>query len=218
MTKFVFLTSGAIDYSFKGESLYDSVVMTSLGIRFPSLKEGQNEKIQLKVKELRLERKDLKVLSARSIQTRETGELISKLLKVPFKIDMRIDLVLFDFRKIMSEGKFISLGDKAFDIARPRFLKAFFENQLLEPKMAVKERIDCFLKDYLAGSKTVLAISHSFLMMILKAYLIGGDKIFINYDLLHKFCQPEKRPFNFLSGFKVEISQNSKVKSIIMLE
>lgn len=218
MTKFVFLTSGIIDYSFKGVDLYDSIVMTSLGIRFPSLKEGQKEKIQTKVRELKLERKNLIVLSACSKQTRETGEIISKLLKVPFRKEGRLDPILFDFRKIMSEVEFISLGDKAFDIARPRFLKAFFENQLLESKSAVKERIDSFLKDYLASGKTVLAISHSFFMMVVRAYLLGGERVFFNYEILNNFCRPEKRPFNFLSGFEVKISQSLKIRSIIMLE
>ena len=218
MTTVIFLTSGEIDYSFEGVSLYDSIVATSLGIKFPSLKEGQERKIRSKVEKLKLEREKVTILSAQSKQADGTGRIISKLLEVPLEEDIRLNPILFDFREIMDEKEFISLGDKAFDVARPRFLKVFFENQLMETRLSVKARVDSFLKDYLESNKTVLAISHSFLMMILKAYLTGGDKVFVDYDLLYKLCQPEKRPFHFLSGFKVEISQSLKIKSIIMLE
>jgi len=190
MTTVIFLTSGEIDYSFEGVSLYDSIVATSLGIKFPSLKEGQERKIRSKVEKLKLEREKVTILSAQSKQADGTGRIISKLLGVPLEEDIRLNPILFDFREIMDEKEFISLGDKAFDVARPRFLKVFFENQLMETRLSVKARVDSFLKDYLESNKTVLAISHSFLMMILKAYLTGGDKVFVDYDLLYKLCQP----------------------------
>jgi len=216
MTKFIFLTSGAINYLFAGVGLYDSIVQTSLGKRFPALKKGQAEEIQERIKKLKLKRENLIVLSACSRQTRETAKIIGKFLEVPLKSDERLNSVLFDFEKIMNKDEFFRLGSKAFDIARPRFLKRFFEDQLLESKLSVKKRIDSFLNDYSINNVNVmvLAISHSFLMMIMKAYLFGGDEVFKNSELLRRFCRPEKRPFGFLSGFEVGFGKDSKSKML----
>lgn len=197
--------------------MYNSIVMTSRGERFPSLREGQEERIQAKIQKLHFEKEGLLVLSASSEQTRRTGEIIGKLVGVPLKTESRLNPILFDFKKVMEKREFINLGDKAFDVARPRFLKAFFQNQLMEAKLSVKKRIDSLLKDY-SKERTTLAISHSFLMMILRAYLKGGDRVFTDYNFLHELCYPEKRPFGFLSGFEVIFKRNSKGRKIIMLK
>lgn len=218
MTGFTFLTSGPIDYSFAGMGLYESICQTSLGLRFPGLRRGAEKEIEKRIKKLGLRKKSLSLVSASSNQTRETANELGKVLKISFKIDQRLDLIRFDFKNIMSEGEFRSLGDQAFDLARPRFLKAFFENRLLESKLSVKKRVDSFLKDHLETDRTTLAVSHSFLMMIIKAYLVAGEKVFRDPRVLNELCQPDKRPFDFLAGFQAILTLGLKVNSLEVLK
>lgn len=218
MTEFIFLTSGPIDYRFANMSLYESICQASLGLRFPGLRRGAKEEIRDRIKRLGLRRKNLNILSASSRQTKETADEIGQILEVLPRVDNRLDAILFDFRQIMTEEEFKSLGDQVFDVARPRFLKAFFNNKLLESKLSVKKRIDSFLGDCARDNGCFLAVSHSFLMMVIKAYLTTGDKVFKDNDLLDEVCQPEKRPFGFLTGFKLELTQDLKVKSLKMLK
>lgn len=217
MNEFIFLTSGPIDYSFKKKSLYDSIVATSLGVRYPRLKRGAEDEVRRKIRELNIDKRGLKVVCASSSQTRETAKVFSNILGVDCAVDERLNAILFDFEKLMDREEFEVVGKKAFDIARPRFLKAFFENKLLESKLAVKKRIDLFIKDN-SGRKKVLAISHSFLMMIFRAYFLVGETVFSDYHILNKQCQPEKRMFGFLTGFLVKFTKNQKVNLVSMLE
>lgn len=218
MTEFIFLTSGPIDYSFASTSLYESICQTSLGLRFPALKKEAEDKIKNKIKKLDIDGRKFNILSASSRQTRETANAVGRILGIHLKVDRRLNAIPFDFKKIMSEEEFKLLGDQAFGIARPRFLKAFFDNKLLESKLSVKRRINAFLKNYLGGGRTILGVSHSFLMMIIKASLIAGEKAFDDYNILVELCQPGKRPFGFLEGFRARITQNLEVKSLKVLK
>lgn len=218
MTNFIFLTSGPIEYTLTGLSLYESLVKTSMGLEFPGLREGGQKEVEERMAQLDLIGKKFGVVSASSRQTRETALVIGQLLKSKTKIDQKLDTISFNFRKIMDQKEFENLDDQAFDVARPRFLEAFYKNQLFESKQAIKERADSFLKEHLSSSLPVLAISHSFFLMILRAYFLGGEKVFKNYYRLKEICQPERRPFGFLEGFKVEINYQLKAHSLVMLK
>lgn len=218
MTNFVFLTSGPIEYILPGLSLYESLIKTSMGLEFPGLRKDCQKEVEEHIGQLDVIGKKFKIFSATSKQAQETALIVGRLLKGKTKVDRKLDAISFDFRKIMDQKEFEILGSQGFDTARPRFLEAFFKNQLSESKQAAKKRADSFLKDNLASSLPILAISHSFFLMILRAYFLGGERVFENYSYLREICQPEKRSFGFLEGFKVEINYQLKINSLVMLK
>lgn len=221
MCRIIFLTSGPINYRFEDASLYKSIAETSLGSRYPSLKVDTGSMIKKmigKIKEKGLVLSGTRIVSASSIQAIETAKLIGKELFLPVKIDRRLEAINFDFSRIMFEEEFSRLGSEAFDIARPRFLKMFFQNQALEDKEAVKKRIISFLGDVLLEKDNVIAVSHSFLLAIIKAYLEKGEEIFSNIILLEKCFCPQERPFGFLEGFTVNFSGSKDEVKIDMLK
>lgn len=221
MNKIIFLTSGPINYQFDGINLYESIVGTSLGLRYPNLRVGAELMIKEMVKKMKkkgLVLRGAKIFSASSPQTIETARLVGKELFLPTKVDRCLETIKFDFRQIMSEEEFLRLGNKAFDIARPRFLKMFFQNQALEEKESVKKRIDSFLKKSLCAKETVIVVSHSFLLAIIKAYLRKGEQIFSDSILLEKCFCPQEKPFGFLEGFMVNFFGEKGGRRINMLK
>lgn len=204
--RLILLTSGRVNYIFSSCSLYESIRLTAEGKRFPHIcspveVESFAEKIKLS--------KNSVILTAPSNQARETAQILGKSFGKNIIVDKRLLPLRFDLGKILSESEFLRLGDGAFDVLRSRYIDAFFENELIDKQADFKKKYKGFMCDMssLYFDKTVIAVSHSYLIQSFYIYGKIGDRKFEDRDLFRKLFNPSK-PLGFLKTIELEIGYN----------
>ncbi len=205
--KIIFITSGKINYIFSGCSLYESILLTAEGKRFPHIVSSAEEinKIVGKMKIL----EDAVILSAPSSQAKETADILGRFLGKEAIRDRRLLPLRFDLKRIISEEEFNSLGGNAFNVLRSRFLDAFFEDRLADKQEDFKKKYHEFMLDVTSRyyDKTVIAASHSYIIQLFFIYSKVGEKMFKDRNLLRKLFNPS-RPLGFLKTIEMNISYN----------
>lgn len=204
--RLILSTSAKVNYIFLGCSLYESIRLIAEGNRFPHI--SSPVEVESFAKKIKLS-KNLVILTAPSNQARETAQILGKSFGKNVIVDKRLLPLRFDLGKILSESEFLRLGEGAFDVLRSRYIDAFFKNELIDKQADFKKRYQEFMADVssLYFDKTVIAVSHAYLIQLFFIYSKIGDKMFKDRNLLRKLFNPSK-PLGFLKTIELEIGYN----------
>jgi hypothetical protein len=204
--KLILSTSAKVYYVFSGLTLYESVRLTANCEKFPHISSSVG--IRSFVTDLELPG-DSVILTAPTNQAVETAQEIGNLLDKKITKDKRLLPLRFDLEKIVSEEEFSCLGSEAFNVLRSRFLDTFFKDQLIDKQADFKKRYREFMLDVTGRyfDKTVIAVSHSYLIQLFFIYNKVGDRMFKDRNLLRKLFKPSKQ-FGFLKTIEMNISYN----------
>ncbi len=192
MKKIIFMTSGKINYHLPNLSLYESIRETAMGNAFP--------KLDSKVRDMPKMLFD-QIICASSSQCVETAKCFGNQIKI---VDELLPLK-FDLEKIISKNEFENLGNNAFDVLRKRYLKAFFENKLLEDNREIINKFEKVV-EVIPDNSVTLSVSHAYLIKQFEAYYKLGDEMFTNFEKLSKIYKPEKETMGRLQTVEIIIS------------
>lgn len=197
------LSSAPIQYQIKPYDLYDSFNLVSQDkIKAPLAIEAKNI---VRDFEFPFDVKSVKrILTAEGGQTFETAKLIVKvknLEKIKIVQTPNLNGVIFNMKELVSKKEFIEDYDTAIIKARKMFVTKFFNNELLENRSSVIERINNLLIQ-LKDRENTICISHSFYMKFLEIYINTPEK-FLNLNALIKAFDVEKKPYKPLYGFYI---------------
>lgn len=199
MKKIIFMTSGKIKYQLPGVSLYDSIATTARGEAYPHLDQtGLND---IRDASNSMSNEVDFIYYAPSFQCTETANFFAKPAK---SLDFLLPLK-FDLRNIIEPEEFKSLGAGSFDVLRQRYLKAFFENKLLENNREITNRFTS-LVDICPPNSTTLVISHAYLIMQFFAYFLLGESIYLSYKKLSQVFRPQFETMSRLQTVKIIIN------------
>lgn len=110
--------------------------------------------------------------------------------------------IKFDMHRFLSKQEY---KEEKSDLVRERFIEAFVDDELSESRQAIQKRLDSVLgKIRQLESGNYLLISHSFFLKLLHCYLVEKN-LFNNPALLKKHFNPNKKTFDFGSGFEIEL-------------
>lgn len=129
------------------------------------------------------------------------GELTRREIKI---IDELLPLK-FDLKKIISKNDFENLENNAFDVLRQRYLKAFFENSLMEDNWEIIKRFNKIV-NMVHNNSITLAISHAYLIKELEAYFKLDEEMFSDFGKLSEIFKPEKETMGRLETVEVIIN------------
>lgn len=204
-----FITSAPIEHKLDNHDIYDSFDLVSQGKREARLVDEAKKIIKENNFNFNI-KKINKIYTATSGQTLETAKIINKVFlnnkaKI-FPTDL-LNGINFSMKQLISKEVFEKKDySKTIIQARQVFVNNFFENKLTESKISLAKRIENFL-EIIKKSKEdkMLCVGHSFYLKLLNIYL-EDKNIFNNKNLLIKKFNPEKKPYNFLDGFKYIIN------------
>ena len=197
-------TSASINYQLEGLDLYDSIRVTSLGEIFPHIVPGSEKEVIAEIERLSLKLYTTALVTANSEQAIDTANVVSRSLGIPSEIDETLNPLRFDLKKLMSREEFDQLGDDRFNELRRRYVLAFFEDKLIDPKESVIDRFNTLLtKSKREDAQVVLAISHAFLIKFFEVYSKFGERGLNNYSLLVEAWKPDKSPYGRFGGFEI---------------
>jgi len=111
----------------------------------------------------------------------------------------------FDLKKIISKNDFENLENNAFDVLRQRYLKAFFENSLMEDNWEIIKRFNKIV-NMVHNNSITLAISHAYLIKELEAYFKLDEEMFSDFGKLSEIFKPEKETMGRLETVEVIIN------------
>ena len=191
MKEIIFITSGKINYKFPNLSLYESIRETAMGNIFPKLDGKIVDKPKIIFDQL---------ICASSNQCMETAKYYDDKIII---VDELLPLK-FDLEKIITKNEFKSLGNNAFNELRQRYLKAFFENKLLEDNQEIVKRFSKTV-EMTPNNSITLAISHAYLIKQFEAYFKLGDEMFANFEKLSEVFKPEKETMGRLETVEIII-------------
>lgn len=192
MKKIIFMTSGNINYKLGGLTLYESIRETAMGKIFPKLDGEIIDKPNIFFD---------KLICAPSNQCVETAKCFGGNIKI---MEELLPLK-FDLGKIISKNEFENLGNNSFNILRQRYLKAFFENSLIDNNREIIKRFNRIVNS-IPDNSTTLAVSHAYLIKQFEAYFKLGEKMFINFEKLSKVFKPEKETMGRLQTVEIIIN------------
>jgi broad specificity phosphatase PhoE len=199
MKKIIFMTSGKIKYLLPGISLYGSIASVARGETYPHLDSAGITEVE-NVSKL-ISPKINSIFYAPSFQCAETASFFSGPSK---SLDLLLPLK-FDLRKIVKKQEFEMLGIKSFDTLRQRYLRAFFEDKLLESNREIVNRFNR-LVDMCLSNTTTLVISHAYLVKQFYAYYLIGENMFVDYKKLLKIFRPKSETMSRLETVKIIIN------------
>lgn len=192
MKKIVFITSGKINYRLGNLTLYESIRETAVGKVFPKL-DGKITNIPKIYYD--------HIICASSSQCLETAKYFGGEIKgvkelLPLK---------FDLEKIISKNEFENLGNEAFNTLRRRYLKYFFENNLIDDNRKIINRFNKVVS-MIHDNSTTLAVSHAYLIKQFEAYSKLGDEMFTNFEKLKQIFRPESETMGRLETVEIIIN------------
>lgn len=140
------------------------------------------------------------ILCSPSNRCRQTAELLSRRVETPGVIAVpELSEVRFDLRKLVGRHEYERDGS---DLVRERFIAAFVQDRLDEPRGSIWMRLRLLLKKLSRGAdEWYLLVSHSFILRILQAYLEEPD-LFATPTLLRQHFDPGTKTFESGEGFE----------------
>ncbi|CAN5361425.1 hypothetical protein BH10PAT1_BH10PAT1_6500 [soil metagenome] len=206
MTKIIFITSGKIEYQLGKLSLYESMIRVGMGKEFPHITKDARVEILKITKELKKSNPVI-IYSATSFQTIETANIISRKLNLKIIKSKNLLPLRFNLNNLIQENDFYNFKEEKFNIVREKFLTAFFENKLLDDNNEIKRRFKYLIKviSKKQKNKTVIVVSHAYLIKLFYVYYKLGDRMFIDKNKLFNLFQPSKEPLGRLGRFEIKI-------------
>lgn len=110
--------------------------------------------------------------------------------------------IKFDLKKLLSREEYMKYGSK---LVRERFVNAFIEDNLLEPRKSVMTRVDKLIDRF---SKSIddefVCVSHSFFMKVLEASIDGCD-LSRSPELIRGYIDVDQKTYKFGEGFIINV-------------
>lgn len=195
------ISSAPIEYTIGSLDLYDSFDQVSQGkLEAPLRTDSCN---LIKNVNFDFDIDNIKIIRCAPIgQTFETAKLLKTIICpnviiLPIRI---LNPISFSMTELIKKDNFVNMkNSEALQQARKVFAEKLFTNELSESFDEILQRIK-ELKS-LAKDDT-LFIGHSFFMKILFIEL-NNPKALKEKNLFVEAFEPEKRPYDFLTGFKI---------------
>lgn len=180
------------DYRVEGYDLYDSYDLVA-----------QNQ-AETQIDTRSLSKKDFtrykQIVSSPAMRSMQTAANISEAYSVTDLV-REID---YTMAQIMSKEEFIELGGKATTVARMRFFKRLFSNELGESLEDVMARADKLKKKLSSMEDAVLVVSHAFFMKFFEIYCKDPEAC-KTYDSFRAIYDGSQKAYDFLSGFSIDL-------------
>lgn len=119
----------------------------------------------------------------------KTYTTMSQLQEIPFNITLKI-----------SQKDFEDLGSQA---VRTAFVELFLEDRLSISRARLFSEIKSMLKIFKTKPNDISAVSHSFRMKIIEAYIATQGSIETNPKLIHHYIFPDSKTYEFGTGFSI---------------
>jgi len=205
--RIIFRTSAPITYQLPGKDIYESIRTTGLGDQFPHINTGHVQDITSTIDSLGISPEETVIFTATTEQALDTTNVITQHLGIPAIEDPALNPPRFDLADFMSPEDFRIFGDDKYNVLRNRYLRAFYENRFLETKEDLYLRFNELIERYSQEeARTVLAVSHAFLMRFYEVFHTQGDIALTDYTVLSKTWNPDQNPYGRLGGFEINIT------------
>jgi hypothetical protein len=107
----------------------------------------------------------------------------------------------FELSQFCLQSEWDQLGSIA---VRKYFKKAFVQDELLIPRKSIEKqvlKVTKLIQEYCVSD----LISHTFRIIIMRAYYETGGRIFKNPNLIHRYIFDNRRILNFGESFELDI-------------
>ncbi len=108
--------------------------------------------------------------------------------------------IRFDISMFTNSDQYQKFGSS---VIRQAFVKAFIKNGLEQPLQDLESETEHLLDLLNMNNQNVIAISHSFRMKVIEAYILSNKQLFREPTLIKNFINTDTKLYEFKTGFSL---------------